>query len=125
MIINYLKNIAVAFGFILGSLFGLTLFVTFLNYVNIIGSKTLSIVQIMIPLFSLFLGGFVIGKQSSKKGWLEGLKLGGIFLLILILFQYLGLQIHFSIKSIIFYLLLLVSSIFGSMLGINKKETKN
>lgn len=125
MIITYLKNIGIAFGFILGSLLSLTLLVTFLNYINIIGSKTLSIVQIIIPLFSLFLGGFVIGKRSLKKGWLEGLKLGGIFLLILILFQYLGLQIHFSIKIIIFYLLLLVSSIFGSMLGINKKTQQN
>ena len=67
---NYVKNIGISFGFILGSLFGLTLFFTFLNYINLIGMKTLSIIEIIIPLFSLFLGGFYIGKKSQKKGWL-------------------------------------------------------
>ncbi len=121
---NYVKNIGISFGFILGSLFGLTLFFTFLNYINLIGMKTLSIIEIIIPLFSLFLGGFYIGKKSQKKGWLEGLKLSGVFLIILILFQYLGLHIHFSVKTILFYILIIVSCIFGSMLGINKKASK-
>ncbi len=118
---TYIKNLGIAFGFIIGSLLGTTLFVTLLHYVNWINSKTLSILEILIPLFSLFLGGFVLGRKSKQKGWLEGLKLAGLFLIILILFQYLGLQVHFSIKSILFYLLLLVSCVFGSMLGINKK----
>ena len=121
---NYVKNIGISFGFILGSLFGLTLFFTFLNYINLIGMKILSIIEIIIPLFSLFLGGFYIGKKSQKKGWLEGLKLSGVFLIILILFQYLGLHIHFSVKTILFYILIIVSCIFGSMLGINKKASK-
>ena len=121
---NYVKNIGISFGFILGSLFGLTLFFTFLNYINLIGMITLSIIEIIIPLFSLFLGGFYIGKKSQKKGWLEGLKLSGVFLIILILFQYLGLHIHFSVKTILFYILIIVSCIFGSMLGINKKASK-
>ena len=121
---NYVKNIGISFGFILGSLFGLTLFFTFLNYINLIGMKTLSIIEIIIPLFSLFLGGFYIGKKSQKKGWLEGLKLSGVFLIILILFQYLGLHIQFIVKTILFYILIIVSCIFGSMLGINKKASK-
>lgn len=117
---TYIKNLGIAFCFIIGSLLGTTLLITLLHYINWIGSKTLSILEIIIPLLSLFIGGFVIGKNSKQKGWLEGLKLGGIFLIILILFQYLGLHIHFSIKTILFYSLLLISCVFGSMLGINK-----
>lgn len=120
-IMKILKNYGIAFGVIIGSLLGITLFVTLLHYINWISSKTLSILEIITLLLSLFIGGFLIGKNSKQKGWLEGLKLGGLFLIILILFQYLGLHIHFSIKNILFYILLLVSCVFGSMLGINKK----
>ena len=121
---TYLKNIGISFGFILGSLFGITLLITFFNYINLIGSKTLSVLEILTPLIALFIGGFSIGRKSKKKGWLEGLKLSGIILVILILFQYLGLHIHFSVKTILFYILIIVSCIFGSMLGINKKASK-
>jgi putative membrane protein (TIGR04086 family) len=118
---TYIKNLGIAFGFIIGSLFGVTLIVTLLHYINWIGSKTLSVLEIITPLLSLFIGGFIIGKNSKQKGWLEGLKLGCLFLTLLILFQYLGLRIHFSVKTILFYALLLVSCVFGSMLGINKR----
>ncbi len=118
---TYIKNLGIAFGFIIGSLFGVTLIVTLLHYINWIGSKTLSVLEIITPLLSLFIGGFIIGKNSKQKGWLEGLKLGGLFLTLLILFQYLGLRIHFSVKTILFYALLLISCVFGSMLGINKR----
>lgn len=118
---TYIKNLGIAFGFTIGSLFGVTLIVTLLHYINWIGSKTLSVLEIIIPLLSLLIGGFIIGKNSKQKGWLEGLKLGGLFLAFLILFQYLGLRIHFSVKTILFYALLSVSCVFGSMLGINKR----
>ena len=118
---TYMKNLGIAFGVIIGSLLGVTLIVTLLHYINWIGSKTLSVLEIITPLLSLFIGGFIIGKNSKQKGWFEGLKLGGLFLTLLILFQYLGLRIHFSVKTILFYILLLVSCVFGSMLGINKK----
>ncbi len=117
---TYLKNIGISFGFILGSLFGITLLITFFNYINLIGSKTLSVLEILTPLIALFIGGFSIGRKSKKKGWLEGLKLSGIFLVILILFQYLGLQSSFSLKNILFYVLIVASTVFGSMIGINK-----
>lgn len=117
---TYLKNVGISFGFILGSLFGITLLITFLHYMNLIGSKVLSVLEILTPLIALFVGGFVIGKKSKQKGWLEGLKLSGIFLVILVLFQYLGLHSSFSLKNVLFYVLLIVSTVFGSMIGINK-----
>ena len=120
-----LKNIGISFGFILGSIFGFTLLATLFHYMNWIGSKTLSVIEIIIPLLALFLGGFQMGKRRKQKGWLEGLKIGGIFLIILILFQYLGLQIHFSIKMVLFYVLIMISSVFGSMLGINKRQEQS
>lgn len=119
---SYIKNIGISFGFILGSMLGLTLIVTLFHYLSWINSKTLSILEIMIPLIAMILGGFTIGKRSQQKGWLEGLKLALIFLIVLVLFQYLGLKVTFSFKMILFYLMLIVSCMLGSMIGINRRK---
>lgn len=116
-----LKNFWISFLYILGLILILTFLVTLLNYFNIIGSKTVAILEILIFVIAVFIGGIVIGKKSNKKGWLEGLKLSGIFLIILIIFNYLGLGHSFEIKDLIFYLILIGSSTFGGMVGINKK----
>lgn len=119
---RYLKNIGISFLYIIGLLFILTFFITLLNYFNVFGSKTMAVLEIIIFALSLFVGGVVIGRKSNKLGWLEGLKLGGIFLVILLLFNYLGLDHSFKIKDLIFYLILFISTMFGSMVGINRKK---
>ena len=119
---NYLKTVGVSFLFSLGCLFLFTFLVTILNYFNIFNSNLVSILCIIIPVLSLFVGGFVVGKRSRKKGWLEGLKYGIIFLIILALFNYLGLQNSFVLKNLFYYGILLIASIFGSMFGINFKK---
>lgn len=116
------KNFGIAFLYIIGLLFVLTFLITLLNYFNLIGSKTIAILEILIFVIAVFIGGIVIGKRSSKKGWLEGLKLSGIFLIILLIFNYLGLDHSFEIKDLIFYLILIGTSTFGGMVGISKKN---
>lgn len=118
---NYLKNIGVALLYIIGIIVGTTMLITVLNYFNIITGTTLTITKILICVVSLFTGGVVIGRRSSKKGWLEGLKLSLIFLILLIIFNYLGLDSSLEFKNLLYYLIIIVSCIFGSIIGINKK----
>ena len=108
--------------YIIGIILVSTFFITLLNYVNIISGTALTISKILICVISLFVGGFVMGRRSSKKGWLEGLKLALIFLLLLLLFNYLGLGNTPKIKNLIYYAIIIVSCIFGSIIGINKKK---
>lgn len=119
--LKYIKNLGKSFLYIIGFILALTFIVTLLSYFNIISSKVLSILEITILCLSLFVGGFIIGKKSLKKGYLEGLKLSGIFLIILLLFNFLAFDQTFKISDLIFYLIITLSSIFGSTLGINKK----
>ena len=84
---KYAKNLGFSLLFIIGSLLILTLLLTFFNYFNLFSNGLVSTFKIIIPIISLFAGGFFIGKKSSKKGWLEGLKLSLIFTIILILFN--------------------------------------
>jgi putative membrane protein (TIGR04086 family) len=62
-----------------------------------------------------------MGKRSNSKGWFAGLKLALIFLMILILFNFFGLDSKVEISDLIYYLILTISTMFGSMIGINKK----
>lgn len=119
---KYLKNLGISFIYIISTLLIFTLITTIFSYFNILNDKVTSIVKIIIPIISMFIGGFFIGKNSNKKGFLEGLKLGVIFSIILIIFNYLAFDYSFKIKYLLFYSILIISSIFGSMIGINRKK---
>ena len=100
---KYLKSSIYTFSFLIG----LTLFTTLLNYINILNGKTLLIVNIIVSIISLFIGGFVIGKNSSSKGWLNGIKMGGINIGIFLILSIL-LKFKFAVFSIIYYIILFV-----------------
>lgn len=118
---KYLKKLGISLLFIIASLLILTFLFTTLNYFNIINSKIMNIAKIVIPLFSLALGGFILGKNANKNGWLEGLKIGLIIITLIAIGNLIFIK-NINAKDTIFYLLLLISSIFGSMFGINMKK---
>lgn len=117
---KYLKKILKSFLYGISSIIILTFIITTLNYFDIINGKLLSISKIIIPLLSLGLSGYIIGKNTNKNGWLEGLKIGLIITLLIMIYNLIFDTL--TQKDVIFYLILIVSSIFGSILGINKKE---
>lgn len=122
---DYLKKLGISIIYILSFILFLTFIFTLLNYIGILNNTTINIIKIIIPVISMFVGGFIIGKKTGKKGWLEGLKLSLIFLIILTLFNYLGLKSNMSLKVIIYYIILIISTMFGSIVGVNKYKTTN
>lgn len=122
---KYAKDLGISLLFIIGSLLVLTFIMTIFNYFNLFSNNIVSVLKIIIPIVSLFIGGFLIGKKSSKKGWLEGLKLSLIFIIILILFNLLGLGNKIELKNILYYIIIIISCMFGGMLGINKNSSNN
>ena len=119
---KYLKKLGIAFLITVGSLFILLFIATIFNYFDLFSYKVMHISIIIVPIISLILGGLYIGKKATKKGYLEGLKLGLLFsILLLIINLILGEGIN--LKDIIFYLILIISCIFGSMIGINLKKS--
>ena len=73
-------------------------------------------------MLTLFLGGMYLGKNCEKKGWLEGIKIGLVVIFLFFLISYLGLDQGITLKSFLYYLILMASSMLGSMLGINKRQ---
>lgn len=119
---NYLKKLGISLLWIISTILILTFIITFFNYFNIISDKVISIFKILIPVIALFIGGIQIGKRSKSKGWLEGIKLGLIFSVLLIIFNFLAFNDSFKLKYLLFYLIIIISSILGSMIGINRKK---
>ena len=119
---KYLKKLGFSILYSIGTILIITFIITLLNYFNIISDSIISIFKILIPVIALFIGGFYIGKNSNNKGYLEGLKLGAIFSILLLIFNFLALNNSFKLKYILFYLIIIMSAIFGSMIGINKRK---
>lgn len=119
---NYLRNSLKPLLYIFTSMLILTFLITILNYFNIINYGAVTIIKIIIPILSLFIGGYLIGKKSISKGWLAGLKLALIFLLLLSLFNFFGLNSNVEITDLVYYLILTISTMFGSMIGINRRK---
>ena len=94
--------------------------VTLANYLNIINNKTINILEIIIPIISLLTAGYLMGKNATKNGWLEGIKIGLIIILIIFIINII-ITHKIVYKNFVYYTILLISSTLGSMIGINKK----
>lgn len=103
----------------LGFLLIFTFIITLFHYFNFLPTSVITVMKLIIPIVSFFIGGFLISKNSREKGWLEGLKCGGLFLVFMLLFSFLILKKSFMVTDLIYYLILLVGSVFGGMVGIN------
>ena len=119
---KYLKVLGISIGYILGISFVLTFLITLFSYFNILGEKATNTLLLLSTIISIIIGGIIIGKNSNKKGFIEGLKLGLIITILFLLFGYLGIKYNYKLNDIIYYLILVTSSTLGSMIGINKKK---
>ena len=117
MIKKYLKYLGILLVSIIIPIFILTIF----NYFDIFNNNIIDIFKLIITLISLFINSYFLGKNSKSKGYIEGLKFGTIFILLILLFNLILIR-EFTIKIIIYYILILITSMVGSTIGINKKK---
>ena len=121
---KYLKNIVFSLGLVIAILLIFTFIVTILSYFNIMNDSITTVFKMIIPIISVLSSGIVMGLNSSKKGWLEGLKLGFLICILLFLFSLLGLNNTFKISQLLFYGILIFTSIVGSMIDISRNHNK-
>ena len=119
---NYIKKIGKSLIYLISILLISNLILTIFSYINVIKGSGVVIFKIIILLISFFISGFIFGKSSTKKGWLEGIKISLIYLMLLIIIGILSNIKIFEIKNIIFYLIIIITTTFGSMVGINKRK---
>ena len=118
---NYLKKIGKIIITTLLSIIILGFILTILYYFDIINNNIYNIMKMVIVLLSLFINAFFLGKNSTKYGLVEGLKLGAIFLIIMFIIKIFTSN-SFDIRTVIYSIIILLTTSIGSVIGINKKE---
>lgn len=116
---NYIKAFLITFL----SIFILTFILSIFSYFNITSASLDNILKILILVISVAIGGITIGLLSSEKGFRNGLVLGSIISILLIVYS---LFIHtFNISNLLYYLIIIISSMVSASIGINIKKTEN
>ena len=112
-ILKYLKSMIVPLGIVL-------VLPLLLGIINLLGVQTNKVVILIIMAIGTFISGFYVGRNSLKKGYLQGALLGTILSLILFLFSLL-FKNTYTASSLIYYIIIVISSMIGASLGIQKK----
>lgn len=105
-------------------LFIFNLLTSIFNYFDFLPTNVIGPANIILTLLTLFIAGVFLGKKVDKKGWLEGIKIGLTIIFLFFLISYLGFDQGINLKSLIYYLTLLISPMLGSMIGINKRKER-
>lgn len=92
----------------------LTSLLTFFNYLNIISNNIYSYFELIGIFIILYLNGRKLSRSTDKLTLLEGLKIGLFFLLIFSLYNIISKN-TFSIRTFIYYLLVLFTPLLGSI----------
>ena len=118
---KYIIYFIKALGLIFGLLLLFSLIINILYYFDIINNNLIKYLKMTLSIISFFIGGLYIGKRSINKGYINVLKLSGIIVIIFLLFSIIFNNL--SLTRIIYYIITIISITFGSMIGINKKES--
>lgn len=116
----YLINISKRFGYTLLGIVISLIFLTTFYYFDLIGDTFFSFLELITITINIFVNSFILGKKSNKNGYLEGAKFGGLIVLLFFIITLLFSKFHMNI--LIYYLIILVTAILGSMIGISKKR---
>lgn len=111
--------------FIIGLLIFLLITTLVLTVFNLLFAFSNSINNILcltsLSLYALFLG-IRRGKNINEKAYLDGFKTGGIIILLLYIMNGFFISFKIGMKSVFYYLLILVFVVLGEIMGINKKK---
>ena len=101
------------------------LLVTFItSLLNLLGlnSGITTIILLIINLALFFTLSYINAFKMHKKGLIEGLTLGLIFIVLMILIKVTLFNNGIHISTFIYYIILVIASILGGMVGVNKKS---
>lgn len=118
MIKNYFISLGITFGLIIIFSFFINLF----NYFELINQNIYKFILVIFASISIFIGSFILGKKTNKKGYLEGIKYGLIACVMMFIISFLAFDNSFNLSSFIYYLILMIVSVLGGVFGINKKK---
>jgi putative membrane protein, TIGR04086 family len=117
-IFSYLKTL----GYFLLITLTLSLLSAFINLITPISINVLNVIATILMIIVFFIIGIKKGKTSTSKGWLCGIKHGAMLTILLLLISLIFFVTNINVNTFIYYLILILSNIMGSIIGINRKK---
>ena len=117
--LHYLKYIGLYFLILII----ITILISLINLTNI-NTNLITKIGIIISALSFFIVSAKASNEFSEKGYLLGLKLGLLLIITLVIINLIIFQSSFKIDRLIYYVILLASSILGGSIGKNIKIKK-
>ena len=104
----------------------ITFILNLLYYFNLFGDKLMNIFMIITSLICFLVSGREFSKNDKSKGYISGLKIGLIYSILFLVITFIFFNNDFKVFNLIYYILIIISSIFGGMLGnyVNKEKNK-
>ncbi len=118
-VLSYLKYIGIFVIFIIGIAIVTSL-------INLTGFKPnlINKLAVILTALSFFIVSSMASKNITEKGYILGIKLGLLFVIFMILINLIFFKSGFNIDRIIYYTILIISSILGGSFGKNLKIKK-
>ena len=93
------------------------------SLINLTGIKSITIskLSVILTALSFFIISVLASNKTKERGIVLGLKLGLSFIIILILVNLIVFKSPFNIDRLIYYIILLASSLLGGSIGKNIK----
>lgn len=118
-VLSYLKYIGIFILFIIGIAIVSSLINLFALNTNLINK-----ISVIFTALSFFIISTLASKNMNEKGYITGLKLGLLFVFLMIIINLIFFRSGFSIDRVIYYTILIISSILGGSFGKNLKIKK-
>ena len=114
---NYLKYFGIFFLVII-----VIAIITSLINLTGINSSTINKLSIVITAISFFVIAAIASHKTKERGFITGLKLSISFVISLVLINLIIFKSPFNIDRLIYYIILLTSSLLGGSIGKNLKH---
>lgn len=118
-LLNYLKYIGLFIGFIMG----IAIISSLINLTSL-NSAIVNKIAVILTAISFFIISTIASKKINEKGYILGIKLSLIFVFLMIIINLIFFKSGISIDRIIYYIILIISSILGGSFGKNLKIKK-
>ena len=107
---------------IIGIYIGLIFLISLFNFLFLSEIASKYIIFILTIALSFILS-FKFGKNRINKGYLSGIKVSIIIIIIFNVLNFLLIRNKYTIARLIYYLIIILVSVFASIIGINKKAS--
>ncbi len=95
---------------------------TLLYYFNILSDKANTIFLYIIIILSSIIGSVKFSRHLKYRGIINGLIFYLVCIILFILSSVIIFKSNFSLKNLVYYLVMLLSSVLGGIIGKNKEE---